>query len=145
MEADDNKVVFDPVRRKYVALTPEERVRQMVIAHLHNNMDYPLELMQVEGCITLNGMSRRCDIIVYNSSVSPIMIVECKRPDVSITQNVVDQACRYNTVLKVPWLLLTNGRQMLTLKVESNEIKQCQLPPWNELCHHQKQINEKEN
>lgn len=127
--------IFDPVRRKRVALTPEEGVRQGVIRFLHNEKKYPYELMQVEGTITLNGMSRRCDIVVYNTAMEPRMIVECKRPDVAITQKVADQACRYNTVLRVPWLLLTNGKQTLVLKVtEKSTLQQiAELPNWGEL------------
>lgn len=127
--------VFDPVRRKWVALTPEEGVRQAVIGFLHDKKEYPLELMQVEGTITLNGMSRRCDIVVYNGEMKPKMIVECKRPDVAITQKVADQACRYNTVLQVPWLLLTNGKQSLVLKVtEESTLQQvAEVPKWGEL------------
>ena len=74
--------------------------------------------MLVEGAITLNGMTRRCDIVVYSAAGQPQMIVECKRPDVSLTQKVCDQACRYNTVLQVPLLLLTNGRQQVVLQVD---------------------------
>lgn len=127
--------VFDPVRRKWVAQTPEEEVRQAVIKYLHEKKGFPLELMQVEGAITLNGMVRRCDIVVYNGEMTPKMIVECKRPDVAITQKVSDQACRYNTVLQVPWLLLTNGKQSLVLKVtEESTLQQvAEVPKWGEL------------
>lgn len=109
--------MLDPVRRRWVALTPEEGVRQWVIGLLHEHYGYPLELMQVEGAITVNGMTRRCDIVVYDTTGVPQMIVECKKPDVAITQKVCDQACRYNTVLRVPYLLLTNGKQMITVEV----------------------------
>ena len=112
---DGRKEVLDPVRRRWVALTPEEEVRQMTIQMLHTRYGYPLELMQVEGAISLNGMTRRCDIVVYDTDGKPQMIVECKKPEVAITQKVCDQACRYNTVLKVPYLLLTNGHQMVMI------------------------------
>lgn len=127
--------VFDPVRRKWVALTPEEGVRQAVIKYLHEEKKYPYELIHVEGCITLNGMSKRCDVVVYDVEMKPKMIVECKRADVAITQKVADQACRYNTVLRVPWLLLTNGKQSLMLKVtEESTLQQvAEIPEWMEL------------
>ena len=123
--------IFDPVRKKRVALTPEEGVRQWVIGLLHEHYGYPLELMQVEGAISVNGMTRRCDIVVYDTTGKPHLIVECKKPDVSITQKVCDQACRYNTVLHVPYLLLTNGRQMVTVAVEfaSGTLRQLPEPP----------------
>lgn len=115
----DNGRVFDIVRRRWVALTPEEWVRQNTINMLHYRCLYPLELMQVEAAITLNGLTKRCDIVVYDRAVRPWMIVECKKKSVPINQNVVDQACRYNLVLQVPYLLLTNGRQQLCLEVDA--------------------------
>ena len=117
-DTDGRREVLDPVRRRWVALTPEEGVRQWVIGLLHERYGYPLELMQVEGAITVNGMTRRCDIVVYDTTGTPQMIVECKKPEVAITQKVCDQACRYNTVLQVPYLVLTNGRQMVMIEVD---------------------------
>ena len=126
-EADGRREVLDPVRRRWVALTPEEEVRQQTILLLHRRYGYPLELMQVEGSITLNGMTRRCDIVVYRDS-QPWMIVECKRPDVPVNQRVCDQACRYNTVLQVPLLLLTNGRQLIVIAIDYRQRSLRQLP-----------------
>ena len=111
--------VLCPVRRRWVALTPEEAVRQQVILALNQRYGYPLELMTVEGAITLNGLSRRCDIVVHDPSGRPFLIVECKKPDVPITQKVCEQACRYNTVLHVPYLLLTNGVQSVVVEVDT--------------------------
>lgn len=118
-ESEGRREVLDIVRQRWVALTPEEWVRQQVVHRLHYGLGYPLELMQVEGAITLNGMTRRCDIVVYDQAVHPMMIVECKKESVPLTQKVVDQACRYNLVLQVPYLLLTNGRQELFCRVET--------------------------
>lgn len=117
-EQEGRREVFDPTRRRWVALTPEEGVRQHTILILHRHYGYPMELMQVEGAITVNGMTRRCDIVVYDTKGCPQMIVECKRPEVPLTQKVCDQACRYNTVLQVPLLLLTNGNQQVVLEVD---------------------------
>lgn len=116
--ADGRREVLDLVRRRWVALTPEEWVRQQTIRLLHVRYGYPLELMQVEGAITLNGLTRRCDIVVYGTDGAPLMIVECKEPNVKLTQKVYDQACRYNTVLRVPYLMLTNGQAIIVLKVD---------------------------
>lgn len=115
---DGRREVLDPVRRRWVALTPEEEVRQQTICMLYDRYGYPLELMQVEGAITVNGQSRRCDIVTYSRDGRPRMIVECKRPDVPLTQKVCDQACRYNTVLQVPYLLLTNGKQLVMIEID---------------------------
>lgn len=122
--------IFDIARHRWVSLTPEEWVRQQTIAMLHHQYGYPLELMQVEGAITLGSLVKRCDIVVYSRDVNPVMIVECKKESVALTQRVVDQACRYNIVLKVPYLLLTNGRQLLCLAVdaESSSLRQVEIP-----------------
>ena len=117
-ENDGRREVLDPVRRRWVALTPEEWVRQQTIRLLHEHYGYPLELMQVEGAITINVMTRLCDIVVYNTAGQPRMIVECKQPEVPINQKVCDQACRYNTVLQVPLLFLTNGRQQIIIEID---------------------------
>lgn len=117
-ETEGRREVFDIVRGRFVALTPEEWVRQHVIHQLHFELGYPLELIQVEGAITLNGMTRRCDIVVYDSQVRPYIIVECKKETVPLSQKVVDQACRYNLVLQVPYLCLTNGPQMVCCEVD---------------------------
>jgi type I site-specific restriction endonuclease len=117
-EHNGRREVLDPVRRRWVALTPEEEVRQQTLQLLHRQYGYPLELMQVEGTIAVNGQTRRCDIVVYATDGRPHIIVECKRPDVAITQRVCDQACRYNTVLQVPLLLLVNGRQQVIVEVD---------------------------
>ena len=119
--------VLDPVRRRWVALTPEEWVRQHTIRLLHSRYGYPLGQMQVEGAISLGGLTRRCDIVVYGADGSPLMIVECKEPNVKITQKVCDQACRYNTVLHVPCLMLTNGQSVIVLRVDFDSGKLTQL------------------
>lgn len=116
-ENEGRREVFDPVRRRWVSLTPEEWVRQCTLQRLHGEGGYPLEVMQVEGAITLNGMTRRCDIVVYQDG-KPWMIVECKKSEIPLTQKVCDQACRYNTVLRVPYLMLTNGRQEVIVEVD---------------------------
>ena len=120
-DREGRREVFDIVRNRYVALTPEEWVRQHAIRQLHYELGYPLELIQVEGAITLNGMTRRCDIVVYDASVKPYIIVECKRETVPLTQKVLDQACRYNLVLQVPYLWLTNGVQQVYCRVDFEE------------------------
>lgn len=132
-----HREVLDIVRHRFVALTPEEWVRQKTIHRMHFELGYPLELMQVEGAITLNGMTRRCDIVVYDRQVRPLMIVECKRETVPISQQVVDQASRYNVVLQVPYLFITNGPQELCCKVDfANQSlsRLPNLPEWVKLC-----------
>lgn len=117
-QRDGRREVLCAVRRRWVALTPEEEVRQWMIALLNQRYGYPLELMQVEGSLTLNGLSRRCDVVVFSVSGRPMIIVECKEPNVKITQEVCDQACRYNTVLQVPYLILSNGKNTMVIAVD---------------------------
>lgn len=103
--------IFDPVRRKMVALTPEEWVRQHTIQYLSVDLGYPTSLIAVEGGLTLNELKRRFDLLVYNTTGEPMLLVECKAPAVKITQAVFDQAARYNMAFKVGLLFVTNGME----------------------------------
>ena len=109
--------VFDPVRKKYVALTPEELVRQNTVLYLVNTKNYPLNLMRVEVGMKLNDMQKRCDILIYNRNLSPLLIVECKAESVKISQDIFSQLSRYNLVFKVPYLIATNGKNTYCCKI----------------------------
>ena len=104
-------VVFDPLRKKHVALTPEERVRQFFINWLHTERGWPLQLMASEYSIKLGRKSFRCDIVAFNKELVPQVIVECKAPEVELGKSVIEQVTGYNLVLKVPHLVITNGRK----------------------------------
>lgn len=101
--------IFDQVRRKFVSLTPEEWVRQNVVQYLINSLNVPQSLMVVEKSLVLNRMKKRADVLIYNTSGEPLMIVECKAPGVRIAQKTFDQIARYNMVFRVKYLLVTNG------------------------------------
>lgn len=103
--------VFDVVRKKYVKLTPEEWVRQNFIHYLKNEKDYPFGLMGIEKMVKYNNLKTRADIIFYNHQGGAQMIVECKAPNLKITQDVFDQIAKYNFHLKVRHLVVTNGIQ----------------------------------
>lgn len=105
----EKKRIFDVIRRRYVALTPEEWVRQHFVHFLAEEKGYPLSLMANEVQLKLNGMSRRCDTVVYDRTLTPRVIVEYKAPTVEITQKVFDQISRYNRVLRVDYLIVSNG------------------------------------
>lgn len=105
----DKGTIWDPLRKKEVALTPEERVRQWCIGVLAGQMQVPMHLMMSEAGFKLGGKQFRADIIVYDRNVQPLMVVECKRPEVELTQDVLDQAIRYNMVLDVRYMIITNG------------------------------------
>ena len=102
-------VIWDPLRRKEVALTPEERVRQWCIGILMQQCKVPSHMMMSEAGFKLGDKQFRADIIVYDRKAQPVMVVECKRPQVKLTQEVLDQAIRYNMVLNVRYMLITNG------------------------------------
>lgn len=107
-------------RRKWVALEPEEWVRQHVIHHLHSALGYPLGCMAVEHRLMLNGTARRADLVAFTQDQTPRLLVECKAPQVPLSQEVLDQAARYNLVLGVPELLVTNGFHHLAYKVDAS-------------------------
>ena len=103
--------IFDEVRKKYVALTPEEWVRQHFIMYLIKQKQVPAGLIILEKQLIMNKMSRRPDILIHNRQGEAVMIVECKAPEVNITQDTFDQVARYNSVLSVQYLVVTNGLQ----------------------------------
>ena len=103
--------VFDVVRKKYFKLTAEEWVRQHFIHYLNKDKNYPFGLMGVEQMIKYNNLKTRADIVLYNVDGIPNMIVECKAPNMNITQDTFDQIARYNFKLKVKYLVVTNGLQ----------------------------------
>lgn len=107
----DMRTVFDPLRRKEVALTPEEEVRQWCIKVLSENLGVPLHMMMSEAGFKLGGKQFRADILVYDRQARPLAVVECKRPEVEMSREVLDQAIRYNMVLNVRYMIITNGRQ----------------------------------
>jgi hypothetical protein len=119
-DQDGKNMIFDPVRKKYVALTPEEWVRQHVIQYLNREKQVPLSLISIESEIRLYKTRKRFDIAVFDRNGSPLLIVECKSPSVPVTQEVVDQVVRYNMALKVSFLMLTNGLQHIYCQIDKN-------------------------
>lgn len=101
--------IFDPLRKKYVILTPEEYVRQHFVNWLTTYLHYPVSLTSNEIGIELNGTKRRCDTVVFNTDGYPMVIVEYKAPNIKITQKVFDQIVRYNMVLHARYLMVSNG------------------------------------
>ena len=105
----DQLLVWDETRRKYVTLTPEEWVRQHFVHFLVTNKGYRQELIANEVSIKLNGTAKRCDTVIYNQQLDPLVIIEYKAPTISITPKVFDQIVRYNMVLHVQYLIVSNG------------------------------------
>lgn len=101
--------IFDEIRKKWLQLTPEEWVRQHTIFYLVDQKKFPAGLIGVEKSIKVNGLNKRFDLVCFDQQAKPLMLVECKAPEVRITQDTLDQALRYNSQLQVGFLLLTNG------------------------------------
>ena len=106
----ENKVsIFDEIRKKFIVLTPEEWVRQNVIQFLLQNKNYPKSYINVEKLIKVNGLSKRYDGIVFKPNGEIFLLIECKAPEVPISQDTFDQIARYNLELKAQYLMVTNG------------------------------------
>ena len=102
---------YDPLRRKWVAATPEERVRQWFIGQLSDKALIPAWLMMSEVSMKYGQKSWRADIVVYDGKGEPLAIVECKRPEVDLSEAVAEQALRYSAVQNVKYIFLTNGKE----------------------------------
>jgi type I site-specific restriction endonuclease len=136
-EVTGKKYIFDEIRRRFVALTPEEWVRQNMIKFLSLDRNYPISLFVIEKKHLHNRMARRCDFVVYGHNGNPLMVVECKAPAVEIGQQAFDQANRYNQMYKAPLLLITNGKKHFCCRI--NRIKQGfeflqEIPPFKALA-----------
>ncbi len=109
-------MIYDPLRKIEVPLTEEEQVRQWFIGVLRTDAGVPVSHMNSEVGFKLGEKQYRADILIWDRSTQPIALVECKRPSVSLTQNVLDQAVRYDMALHLKWIILTNGRSTIALR-----------------------------
>ena len=136
--------VYDPIRKKEVPLTPEEKVRQWFLAVLMQKSRIPPLMIRVEAAMkfgqesgAIGGSSRktyRADILVVDRSLKPLLVVECKREDVPITEEVMVQALRYNMVLGVKYLVLTNGVNTVICSLLGDKVEFLKdLPSWEEM------------
>jgi hypothetical protein len=106
----ENKIsIFDEIRKKFIVLTPEEWVRQHVIRFLMEEKKYPKSYINVEKVLKINGLTKRYDIVVYKPDGDLFLLVECKAPQIDISQNTFDQIARYNMTLQSDYLMVTNG------------------------------------
>ena len=115
--------VFDPLRRRFVALTPEEEIRQKMLYLLVEHLHVPAGLVAVEYSVKVNGLDKRADAVVFGNEGRPLMVVECKAPNVALTQAVLEQALRYHSALQPQFLLLSNGTAIHCLKVEKGTVQ----------------------
>lgn len=114
----DSVKIFDIIRGRYVSLTPEEWVRQHLLHFLLVDRSYPKGLIAVEKSLKVGTLDKRFDILVYNREHHPILLAECKAPEIPLDQLVFDQAARYNRTLQVPYLLITNGLETKLCRVD---------------------------
>jgi len=126
--SEKHRLIFDPIRKKFVVLTPEEWVRQHVLQFLMNEKGYSSQLINVEKQLQLNQTTKRYDIVVFKPDGSVSLIVECKSPKVAITQETFDQIARYNLVTKAAYLMVTNGLTHYYCKMDFDNERYIFLP-----------------
>lgn len=114
----DALLIWDVFREKNILLTPEEWVRQHLGHYLVSHLDYPKGRIHLEGNIKVLGMKRRFDVLVYDAYMQPLMIAECKAPEIDISNDTLRQVSHYNLALKVPYLLVTNGKKIVACRVD---------------------------
>lgn len=128
------QTIWDPLRKKEVALTPEERVRQWFIGVLSTEFGVPVHLMMSESSFKLGSKQFRADIVVYGRNAQPLAVVECKRPEVELKAEVLDQAICYNMVLNVKYIIITNGTStFIAVREEKGFVFMDRFPSYNEM------------
>ncbi|MFZ4262281.1 type I restriction enzyme HsdR N-terminal domain-containing protein [Sphingobacterium sp. HJSM2_6] len=113
--------IFDELRKKHLILTPEEWVRQHWIQHLKHTYQYPLGLMKIEGGLILNDLQKRTDLVIYNQLGKKILLAEFKAPSVKITEKAFHQIANYNSIHKIPLLLVSNGIEHYYCRIDFEE------------------------
>jgi len=129
-------LIFDSIRKKYVALTPEEWVRQHLIHYIIYEKNYPASLISVETPLKYANMDKRSDVLVHDRNGQPLMLAECKAPEIAITQKIFEQIAIYNLTIQAPCLMLTNGLQHYCLTAASESSPACflsEIPVYEEL------------
>ena len=132
----NKQLIFDFLRRKYVALTPEEWVRQHFVHYLIEHKDYPAGLIGNEVELNVGEKKLRCDTILYNKVAQPQMIIEYKAPQIKLQQKTFDQISVYNLLLKVDYLIVSNGMQHICCRMDYENQKYCfleDIPNYQEL------------
>ena len=123
IKKNEKPFIFDDLRKKFVALTPEEWVRQHFIRFLINVQHYPASLIAIEKQLVINGLKKRCDAVVYSRNAEPLMIIEFKATTVSIAQQTFDQAAVYNSKLKVDYFIISNGLKHYCCRLDKNVLQ----------------------
>lgn len=123
IKKNEKPFIFDDLRKKFVALTSEEWVRQHFIRFLIEVKHYPASLIAIEKQLVINGLKKRCDAVVYSRNAEPLMIIEFKATTVSIAQQTFDQAAVYNSKLKVDYFIISNGLKHYCCRLDKNVLQ----------------------
>lgn len=126
-EIEGKQHIYDTLRNKYILLTPEEWVRQNMLWSLINELKYPKSLIKLEGGLSYNKLQKRTDIVVFDRTGKPFLLVECKAQEVPIDQKVVEQASRYNLIHKAPYICVTNGVKTFCFHIDFENNKTTQM------------------
>lgn len=129
-------LVWCVIRKKKLLLTPEEWVRQHIIHFLVSEKQIPLGLIAAEMTIEVNKLVRRCDIVVFGNDGKPILIIECKAPEINLTEKVFHQIAQYNFTLNVDFLMVTNGLNHIVCQIDriNSSLNYLEgLPEWKEM------------
>ena len=121
LSENDKQQIYDPYRKKFVLLTPEEWVRQNILQFLIQEKDYPPSLISTEAAIKVNRQIRRYDALVYDRNGHALMLIECKAPEIAVNQDTFDQISLYNISIKANYLLVTNGMKHYCCKLNDAE------------------------
>ena len=135
-EKGGKKFIFDCYRSKWIVLAPEEWVRQNFIRYLIEEKHYPVSLVSVEHTIRMNQLNFRCDAVIFSRTGEPLVIIECKAPEVKISQHAFDQIIRYNFELRVKYLIVSNGINHYCCKIDDNMLTYTfliEIPDYNDL------------
>lgn len=117
----DGRFLFCAIRRRFLISTPEELVRQLMVQHLLQKGNYAKGLINLEKGITVNGLMRRFDLVIYDSAGQASMLIECKAPTVKLEQKTFDQVAAYNLEVKAPYLVITNGLHTYCAQIDFEE------------------------
>lgn len=127
-EADGKLSIFDSLRKKYLILTPEEWVRQHMIAFLVQFRNYPKSLFSLEKGLLYNSLQKRSDILVLDREGDPFLLIECKAPDVILSQKTLEQVCVYNKTIQAPHFGITNGKSHMFFSFDQHSVSYFQIP-----------------
>jgi type I site-specific restriction endonuclease len=125
---EDRVLIFDSLRRKFLALTPEEWVRQHWINFLVEHQSFPKGLISLEKGLKYNQLQKRTDLVVFDREGKPYLLIECKAPEIELNQKVLQQALAYRSTLMTPYIILSNGVKHISLEFEKNQEKFIQTP-----------------